>query len=196
MTPALVIVNGRFGSGKTYMAERLAADLKLPLFNRDGIKETAYDALKNRSEAMVEELSPISHGVLLYICEQLLKGGVSHVLESNFSIQASNKVQALLDKYQPRAVQVHLWTTLEVSLKRSLDRIETGDRHPVHQKERQLMEMSLQERIEALTGPQKFMRIDDEPLKIDAPMVQVDTNDFGKVDYPAILNEVSRFIRI
>src|SRR5581483_11210270 len=43
--PLLVIVNGRPGTGKTTLSKRLAADLHLPVFSRDGLFETLYDTL-------------------------------------------------------------------------------------------------------------------------------------------------------
>ena len=44
--PLLIIVNGLPGTGKTTLARRLAADLGLPTFSRDGLYETLYDALE------------------------------------------------------------------------------------------------------------------------------------------------------
>ena len=37
--PLLIIVNGLPGTGKTTLARRLAADLHLPVFSRDGMYE-------------------------------------------------------------------------------------------------------------------------------------------------------------
>ena len=42
---SLIIVNGLPGSGKSSLARELAAELSLPLFSKDAIKETLADAL-------------------------------------------------------------------------------------------------------------------------------------------------------
>jgi len=44
--PLLIIVNGLPGTGKTTLAKRLAVDIQLPVFHRDGFSETLHDALE------------------------------------------------------------------------------------------------------------------------------------------------------
>ncbi len=195
MKPVLVIVNGRFGTGKTFMAKRLATDLQLPLINRDSFKESIYDELQSPSPEILEQMGPISWGAIWSACEQLLSAGVSHVLESNFSPKSAVRLQDLMNDYAVRGVQVHLWTTLEVSLQRSLERIQTGARHPVHLKERELAALSLDQRMELLKDS-NFMRAEDQPMDLEVPLIRVDTSDFAKLDYGFILNSVRRFIAI
>lgn len=43
--PTVVVVQGESGSGKTYVARRLAADLKLPLVAKDDFKELLFERL-------------------------------------------------------------------------------------------------------------------------------------------------------
>lgn len=44
---SLIIVNGLPGSGKSTLAKEVAAELSLPLFRKDAIKETLADALSS-----------------------------------------------------------------------------------------------------------------------------------------------------
>ena len=45
MAAGVVLVNGCPGSGKTWVARRLAAALGLPLLRKDAVKEALWDAL-------------------------------------------------------------------------------------------------------------------------------------------------------
>lgn len=195
MSLVLLIVNGRFGTGKTYMARQLARDLKLPLINRDHFKESIYDELNPPPQEVLDHMGPISWGAFWSATAQLLAAGVSHVLESNFSPKSATRLQRLINQYGARGIQVHLWNPLEVSLKRSLERIETGQRHPVHVKERALADLPIEERA-SLLSDSSFMRSDDQPMALEMPLIQVDSSDFAQINYSLILDSVKEALRI
>lgn len=79
--PLVIIVNGLPGTGKTTLAKRLEQDLRLPLFSRDGIYETLYDALDCQSHGSPPLMAPASFTMLYAIASTLLSAGQSMIIE-------------------------------------------------------------------------------------------------------------------
>ena len=67
--PLLVIVLGLPGAGKTTLGRRLAAELRLPFFYRDGLKEVLYDSLGWQDRAETKRYGPASYELLYYAAE-------------------------------------------------------------------------------------------------------------------------------
>lgn len=195
VSPSLIVVNGMWGSGKTTLARRLAADLKLPLLCRDGLKEVLYDSLGPEGD-IAQRLGPASYELLFYLCERLLMAGTSHLLESNFSSTlAPPRFIALQGKYRARLVQLHLRAPLEVLIERSLARLRSGERHAVHYKERELLEVSGEDPVSWLRqNPRLLPSLDDQPMPLPGPLIPLETTDFSKLDYDAVLQRVSELL--
>src|SRR5947209_20512533 len=79
--PLLIIVNGLPGSGKTSLARRLAADVRLPVFSRDGMYETLYDALVCQSNGLPPLIGPATFTLLYYVASSLLAAGQPLIVE-------------------------------------------------------------------------------------------------------------------
>src|SRR5437763_1251654 len=75
--PLLIIVNGLPGTGKTTLAKRLAADVRLPVFSRDGLYETLYDALECRSNGLPPLLGSATFTLFYYVTGSVLAAGQS-----------------------------------------------------------------------------------------------------------------------
>ena len=82
--PLLIIVNGLPGTGKTTLANRLATDTKLPVFSRDGLYETLYDALDSRYDGVLARLGSASFSLLYYVTGLVLAAGRSLIVEGFF----------------------------------------------------------------------------------------------------------------
>ena len=79
--PVLIIVNGLPGTGKTTLARRFAADIRLPVFSRDGMYETLYDALECQSNGCPPLIGSATFTLLYSVASSVLAAGQSLIVE-------------------------------------------------------------------------------------------------------------------
>ena len=82
--PLLIVVNGLPASGKTTLAQRLGADLALPVFSRDGIYATLFDALESQESAFQCRLGSASFMLLYKMAGSVLAAGQPLLVEGFF----------------------------------------------------------------------------------------------------------------
>jgi len=176
--PFLLIVSGLPCAGKTSIAERLAAELNLPLMTKDGIKEQLFNTLGWKDRDWSRQLSHASIELLLYFTEIQLAAGNSLIIECNFRPDlASPRLREMQAKYSAAIFQVFCRAKVEVLHQRF--RARTGTRHPGHADEQYL------EEFQAILN-----NTSQEPLDLDCPVVVVDTTEFQKIDYATLLEAV------
>jgi predicted kinase len=82
--PLLVVVTGMPSSGKTTVAEGLAARLSLPLLAKDGIKESLYESLGADDVAASARLGTAAYALIFRLAGTMLSRSVSLIVEANF----------------------------------------------------------------------------------------------------------------
>jgi predicted kinase len=170
--PLLLIVCGRPATGKTTLARALASALRLPLIHKDGLKERLYDTLGARDRAESRRLGAASIHLQRAIAAELLRAGVSVILESNFSEAYDGEpLRSLVREHGASVAQVWLTAEPGALVQRFERRAATDERHPGHQEL-----VNLDEFRASLTSP------DDAPLLLPGPLLAVDTTDFLTLD--------------
>lgn len=176
--PLLVIICGKPATGKTTLGRRLAADLGLPFFSKDGVKETLFDALGVGNRAWSRRLGGASLATLRYITGTLLAAGQSLIVEANLHAeQDAPFYQSVAAQHGARVAQVWLTAEPGVILRRFERRAASGVRHPGH------VELANMEEFRAT-----LLRSDDAPLPLVGALCVVDTTDVAAVEYNTILH--------
>ena len=124
MKPYAIVVSGLPGSGKTSLAEALAAELGLPWVSKDRVKEVLADSL-GLSVERSHDLGRAAVQVLL----SFARAAPQVIVESFFWPGLSEPELLALDR---PLVQIHCRCDPTLARARFNDRANMGNRHHVH----------------------------------------------------------------
>lgn len=131
--PALIVVNGLSGTGKSGLAQRLAGYLSLPCVGNDQLKEVIFDTLGWSDLAWSERLGDTSSALLWSVCESIVCAGSALVIENHFKPDVDGpRLRDIQGRCRPRIVEIHCCADRDVLVRRVEERIARGDRHPGH----------------------------------------------------------------
>ncbi|HTK08552.1 MAG TPA: AAA family ATPase [Ktedonobacteraceae bacterium] len=181
--PVLVIVNGLPGAGKTTLTRRIATDLRLPTFSRDGIYETLYDALAYENKEHPPLLGRASFALLYAVAGSILAAGQPLIVEGFFGNPELRGAEFLhlqhLHDFEP--LQILCKADGKVLLERFLARMESEERHSGHHGQdlawiEQHKERLLQGQI--------------TPLAIGGQLLEIDTSTPHSFAYADLLQHI------
>ena len=130
--PALIVLTGLPGTGKTTLARALALRHGLALLAKDDVKEALANVLHSVDSAA---LSAAAFAVLFRLAQQQLDAGMAVLLEGNFrSREHAPALHALSTLVRPpRILQLLCRVTEEQRQVRLSARGPANERHPTHQ---------------------------------------------------------------
>ena len=168
--PALVIISGPPGAGKSSLAAAISKELRLAMLAKDMFKEAIFDHLPGVDTSDAHRLGIASVGMMYAFARTQLENGVGIILESTFDRgKAEEDVGPLLA--MASAVIVHCTAPDALILERYEERADDADRHEVHRDE---------EHVDALK--QNLVAGIYEPMDLDIPLIEVDMTDPEAVD--------------
>ncbi|MFC6706261.1 GNAT family N-acetyltransferase [Flexivirga alba] len=134
-----LLVNGIPGSGKSTLAPRLAAELNVPLFSKDMVKETIFEhstpEVRSALQGTGGHGSPLGAGAGELLWQLLAASPVGGVVENIWWRDDHQQVTDGLRRagFDPNVVP-HVWCDLPTATarRRHDDRVRAGQRHPVH----------------------------------------------------------------
>lgn len=183
-TPALVIVTGPPASGKSSLATRLSADLGLPCFAKDALKERLFDSLGWGEPDWSRRLGSASTALLYHIAGVLLEVGQSCILECNFRPeQALPQLTALYRRHPYRPVQIHCDAPVDELLRRFRSRWAGGRRHPGH------VDAASEEQVRASLEAHAY-----GPIAVGGVLIQINTASGAGYDYGAVRAAVAEAV--
>lgn len=179
--PGLIIVNGLPGSGKTTLAKRLAQDARLPVFSRDGIYETLFEALAGDTNALPASIGAASFRLLYYVVGSILTAGQAVIVEGFFGrpdLRTAEfaELQRQCD-FEP--FQIVCKADGAVLVERFLARAGSGERHAGHPD----LEWLEQNKARLQSGTL-------QPLALGGRLIEIDTTTPDSFDYHALLRQV------
>lgn len=170
--PLLLLVSGPPGAGKTTLGAKIAQELGLPFFNKDGIKELLFDTLGWKDREWSRQLGIASARLLFHVVERQLAAGQSLVAESAFHTAFdAPSLKRLQERYRFQTLEVHCTAQTDVLLARFVGRAGSAERHPGHGEQAQAEELraNLESGVYAL-------------LSVPGAALIVNTTDFASVD--------------
>ena len=178
--PQLIITTGRPAAGKSTLSKWLSKELGMPFVSKDNVREVLFNGLGWKDRKWAQMLGRTSVDIMFYFAETQLEAGCSLILDNSFdpSLSAA-RFQALKTKYGVETIQIVCNSDRDTLFNRFRERAKTGNRHPGHGDDDVLDELRTY-----LAKEQSLV------MDIGGSIIEIDTTDFSKVNYQAILNEV------
>jgi predicted kinase len=126
----VVVVSGAPGSGKTTIAEPLAAELGFPLLSKDIIKEQLFDALVSGDgdpSSWSRQLGAASMELIWTLAQHFPEA----VLEANFRPHSPYE-RSRIARLSDRVIEINCVCPFDVASNRYSARARSGQHHPVH----------------------------------------------------------------
>ncbi len=126
-TPALIVIGGFAGAGKTTITAKLAHDYNIAVFSSD----TINDAMRNALGMSFKEVSPAAYVVLWQLVKRQLQLGVTVIVDAHMSAAHTWESLDCLNKEMPniRVLPIILQATLETHRARIEERGRTNKQH-------------------------------------------------------------------
>jgi len=180
----LIIVTGRPAAGKSTLASWLSQELKLPLVSKDTIREVLFERLGWKDRPWAQLLGRASVDMMFYFAQAELAVGRPIILDNSFDPGMSNsRFHALIAEHHADSIQIVCSSDRETLFERFRTRAEAGNRHPGHGDRDVLDELNV-----------NLSSDDPQFLDLGGEVLEVDTTDFEKITYPAILKQVKSFL--
>mgnify|MGYP001498073759 FL=1 len=199
----ILILQGGPATGKTTLGKKIAADLKLPYFSKDGIKEPIFDFVGcPTTPAILDKFSngpsidydsgdPLSGmkmekasvAILFRLIEAHIRVGKSCVIDCTFGEVHESAFRELQSDCFFYPIQVYCHADAVELSRRYRQRAESGERHPGH------FDHLLYESFSR--NPSGW---DLPPLEIGGAVFSIDTTNSTAHDYDQLLQSIRKEI--
>lgn len=128
----IIIIAGDLASGKSTLAKKLSAHLKVPYFSKENIKEILGAEIDFSKIKENKKLSNSAIDLLLHILDRVTAVNGSVILEANFHKEELEKIKRECELSHEAVVLLYLTGDIDVLFERFMYRTYYENRHPVH----------------------------------------------------------------
>lgn len=200
MKKTMVLLAGYPGTGKSYICKQIldiAPDFLI--VSQDTIKEAVFDELGYDNLIQKEQLTLQSWELYYQQLETAMKEGRRILSDYPFSEKQRPRLQALREQYAYEVITIRLLADLDILYERQRKRDLDPTRHISHIMSHYHRGDVLENRLQAdgLLSREEFIKrcttrgYDTFQL---GHLMEADVSDFSKVDYSAILKELSAYL--
>lgn len=183
----MIIITGTSATGKTVLSKNISNKLKLPIINKDEIKEFLFDNLGIKDEEWAVKLGMTSFELTYLFVEKLCQTGNTFIAEGNFENKYATKIFShIKSKYNYRVLQIYCHAKVEVLYERYIKRDNSGERHPGH-----IIQISGLDGFKSRVSNKNFKLDIDDSINID-----IDTTRFEDIKLQQIYNEIINNINL
>ena len=185
----LIIITGYLAAGKSTFARRLGRELGVPCFIKDTFKSAICESVSITDRAESSRFSAVTFDAMCYAAERLLEAGLPVILEGNFvpagvkPVDEAGRLRALAEGYGAPALAFRFRGDTGVLHQRFLQREGTPERGQANRM------------FEAVRW-ETFNRLcrNLEGVDLGGETVDIDTTDFGAVDFETYIACARRFL--
>jgi predicted kinase len=182
----IIFVSGIPAAGKTQLATELASRLRLPMIGKDPIKTLIWEKLHIDPDSRAEKkaFGALAYDICFLLAEELMKAGYSFIFESNFTQASAAILVPLIEKYDYKTLTVVLDADMKTLHQRFLEREDCDDRHPGLKRGANFKDF------------EEFKRAAEKvrQFSVGGRRINIDTTDWSKVDYEAVLGEIKQIV--
>lgn len=128
----LILVNGDLATGKSHFAIILKERYGIPLYTKDGFKESLADQTNCQTKEDSHKLSLLAMQKILDIFEDTAIKGDNLILEANFHEENLSNLLRIASKYNYEILNLNLVGSTDVLYRRYMHRLKCEPRHIVH----------------------------------------------------------------
>ena len=176
MNKKIIIVEGYLASGKSTFALNLSKAIGVPYLIKDTFKSALCKNIEiaNRSES--SKFSAVTFDAMMYVVERLMESGCPIIIEGNFA---------------PRLIETHEYQSLTYKFK--------GDTKILHKRFVEREATAERGQANKLGFEVEYEDFDRwchnlDSFDVGGDVIEVDTTDFGKVEFAELVNSAKRLV--
>jgi len=189
MSKTIIIIEGYLASGKSTFARLLSKTLNIPYIVKDTFKIALCESVQITTREESSRFSAVTFDAMMYVTERFMETGYPIIIEGNFvppgmkNVNEAGVIESLLWKYSYRPLTYKFMGNTQVLYKRYIERERSPERGDANRDFEEIPFENFDRYCHNL-----------DAFSVGGKVIEVDTSDFGKVDFAQYVEMVRQFI--